>query len=125
MVTKSPTQIVNAYIEAYNAHDDEAMIALCDENVFVIHHNRDLLARGKADYRDMLRKYRGLMPDKHFANRRGFYVDGEHVIVEQTWYGTSLEDVPGLAKKGDPRAVDLCTCFTVRDGMIVAYHDYG
>jgi steroid delta-isomerase-like uncharacterized protein len=125
MGTRTPAETVNAYIDAYNAHDDEALLRVCSEDVYVTHHNRDLLARGKSEFRQMLGKFRGLMPNKRFANRRGFYVDGNSVVVEHTWYGTSLEDAPGFARANEAAAVDLCTCFTVRDGLVVAYHDYG
>jgi steroid delta-isomerase-like uncharacterized protein len=125
MPTRTPADTVSAYIEAYNAHDNEALLALCDDNVFVRHHNRELLAQGKTEYRAMLNKFIGLMPNKRWTNRRGFYVDGENVVVEHTWVGTSLEDAPGFARKNETVTVDICTCFKVRNGLVTEYHDYG
>ena len=125
MGTRTPAETANQYIDAYNSGDIEAMLNVCTDDVYVTHHNRELLAKGKAEFKEMLTKFGGIMPGKHFGNRRGFYVDGNSVIVEHTWYGTSLEDAPGFASEGESVTVDLCTCFTVRDGLVAEYHDYG
>lgn len=125
MATRTAAETVNQYIEAYNAHDNEALLRLCDDDIFVIHHNRELRANGKTEYRAMLDKFIGLMPNKRWANRRGFYVHDGAVVVEHTWIGTSLEDAPGFAKKGETVTVDICTCFQVRNGLVTEYHDYG
>jgi predicted ester cyclase len=121
----SAPDVVNRFFEAYNAGNDEGMVSLAADNILVVHHNRDLEAKGKAAFREMLLKYRGIMPDKHFANRTGFHVDGDTVVVRHTWYGRSSEDIPGLAVKGAVKAYDLCTIMTVKNGLIVEYHDYG
>jgi steroid delta-isomerase-like uncharacterized protein len=121
----TPAEIANRYVEAYNAGDDEAILRITAEDVFVLHHNRGLEVRGKQGFREMLSKYRGIIPDKHFANRTGFHVDGETVVVLHTWYGRSSQDIPDLAVKGEVKAYDLCTIFKVRNGLIAEYHDYG
>ena len=121
----TPGEVVSRFFEAYNAGDDEGMLRLCADNIWVIHHNRELEVRGKPAFREMLLKYRDIMPDKHYANRTGFHVDGDTVVVRHTWYGRSSEDIPGLAVKGAARAYDLCNIMTVKNGLIVEYHDYG
>jgi steroid delta-isomerase-like uncharacterized protein len=121
----TPAEIANRYVEAYNAHDDEAILRICAEDIYVIHHNRGLGVTGKTGFREMLAKYRAIMPDKHFTNRTGFHVDGETVVVLHTWRGRSSQDIPDLAVKGETKTYDLCTVFKVRNGLIAEYHDYG
>jgi steroid delta-isomerase-like uncharacterized protein len=122
---KTPAEIANAYVDAYNAGDDEAILRITAEDIYVLHHNRGLEVRGKQGFREMLQKYRGIMPDKHFENRTGFHVDGETVVVLHTWVGRSNQDIPDLAVKGETKRYDLCTVFKVRNGLMAEYHDYG
>jgi ketosteroid isomerase-like protein len=126
MTNRTPLEAVTRYIEAYNAGDDEGVLSVCDEAIWVIHHNRpEFGAKGRAALREVLRKSKGSLADKHFTDRRGLYVNGDTVIVEHTCKGKAMADIPGIAQRGDTVALDLCTRFTVRDGLIVEYHDYG
>jgi hypothetical protein len=47
------------------------------------------------------------------------------VYREQMWGGTLTADIPGFGTAGESISVRLSTVFTVRDGKIVEYYDYG
>lgn len=124
-MSDDPRTVVTAFIDAYNAGDDEAMLALCSETVQVIHHNRGVVVDGREAFGALLGGFKGAFPDKHFTDRRGMYRDGDTVLVEHTWTGTAVADVPGFATSGEVARLDLCTRYTIADGQIVEYHDYG
>lgn len=125
MSSTDPTTVVDQFVDAYNSGDDEKLLSLCADDVFITHHNRDVTVENKAAFGELLKGFAGAFPDKNFGNRRARYVDGSNVIVEHTWTGTAEADVPGFANKGEAARLDLCTRYTIRDGLIVEYHDYG
>lgn len=116
---------VDQFIDAYNSGSDNKLLNLCSENILVVHHNRDITITGRAAFAELMSTFKSAFPDKHFKNRRGHYIDGDKVIVEHTWTGTAATNVPGWAQQGETARLDLCTIYTVRDGLIVEYHDYG
>jgi steroid delta-isomerase-like uncharacterized protein len=122
----SAVAVADAFVDAYNVGDDEAVLALCAEDIEVIHHGRGLAINGRDQLAHMLGVVGMVFPDKRFGNRRAVHLDGETTVITHTWTGTAEAPVPGLAAKaGDVARVDLCTIYTVREGLIVSYHDYG
>src|SRR4051794_28231200 len=118
--------VADAFLDAYNVGDDEAVLALCAEDIEVVHHNRGLRITGRDAFAHMLGIVDLVFPDKHFGDRRAVHSDGDTAVIAHTWTGTAEVPVPGLAAKaGDVARVELCTICTVRDGLIVSYHDYG
>ncbi len=118
--------IADAFVEAYNAGDDAAMLALCAENNEVVHHNRGIEMTGRDAFGELLGGFKGAFPDKRFVDRRAEHSDGDTAVIAHTWTGTAAAPVPGFAENaGDVAKMDLCTIYTVKDGLIVAYHDYG
>jgi steroid delta-isomerase-like uncharacterized protein len=118
--------VVNAYVDAYNAGDDEALVALCAEDFELVHHNRGMEISGRDAFAALLGAFKPLFPDKRFIDRRAEHYDGDTAVIAHTWTGTATAAVPGWAENaGDVARLDLCTLFTVRDGLIVEYHDYG
>jgi ketosteroid isomerase-like protein len=100
--------------------------AFVDENIEVVHHNRGVEISGRDNFGALLGAFKGAFPDKRFENRRAEHSDGDTAIIAHTWTGTAAAPVPGFAENaGDVARLDLCTIYTVRDGLIVAYHDYG
>jgi ketosteroid isomerase-like protein len=124
-MTASNKEIVESFIDAYNAGDDEGVLSYCDENIYVIHHNRNVIVEGKSAFRENLAIFKGLVEGKHFSNRRAMHVDGDNVLVEHTWNGKALESIPGFAEKNEVIKLDLCTRYTLKNGLIADYHDYG
>lgn len=120
-----PVTVVEQFAEAYNSGADDKVLALCSPEISVVHHNRDIVINGREAFAALLVNFKGAFPDKRFENQRGIYSDGDRVIVEHSWTGTAAADVPGWAQQGEVARLDLCTVYTVRDGLVVEYHDYG
>lgn len=125
MTSKDTTALVEEYIKHYNAGAVEEALALCAPKIQITHHNRGVFIDGKEAFRDVLRNFASLLPDKRFHSRRVRFVDGDNVVVEHTWSAHAEADVPGFAAQGEAIDLDLCTRFTVHDGLIVEHHDYG
>ena len=118
--------VADAFLDAYNLGDDAALLALCAEDIEVVHHNRGLRLTGRDAFEHALGIVGLVFPDRHFGDRRAIHADGETAVIAHTWTGTAEAPVPGLASQpGDVARVDLCSIYTVRDGLIVSYHDFG
>ena len=123
---REPAAVVDAFIDAYNAQDLEALGRLLDDSVRLVHYGRDIDIDGHRDVLAMFeRSARGAFPDRRFASRRRRLVDGAHVALEHVWEATATIDVPHMARAGEAVRMELCTVFTVRAGRIVAYDEYG
>ena len=120
-----PVATVENFIAAYNAGDNESVLACCHDDVVITHHNRGVKIEGKQAFRDTLNVFKDLIPNKKFSDRRALFADGGNVIVEHTWGGTATTDIPGFAKKGETLELDLATRYSIKDGLITEYHDYG
>lgn len=128
MTTSNKTDLVEfaeTYIDAYNSGDLDRITALLAEDVRFVHHNRGVDVQGKDAARQLFETYGQLFPGKAFSNRRSIAASGDRVFVEHTWGGTAAADVPGWAAAGETVSLDLGTFMTVRDGLLVEYHDYG
>lgn len=120
----SPGQIVEEYIEAYNRFDLDALDRLIDDDIVLIHHNRDLSSRGR---RATLERYRttfALMPDRRFLGPRVLTQCGDRVFLEHRFRGTFAVDTDTVTR-GEILELDLVTVFRVRLQKVVEYHDYG
>lgn len=124
-MTTSYEALVERFISAYNSGDDDALLSYCHEKICVTHHNRDVVINGKENFAGVLEAFKTLLPDKHFFDRRALFVSDNNVLVEHCWGATAKEDVPGFASKGDTIKLDLCTRYSIEDGLIIEYHDYG
>lgn len=126
-VQTSPTVlVVEKFIEAYNNGDAAAILELSAPDLKVEHHNRGVKVDSAQAFADLLASFAGAFPDKHFENRRALHVAGDNtVLVEQTWVATAIADVPGWAETGETVRLDVCTRFTVDNGLVAEYHDYG
>jgi limonene-1,2-epoxide hydrolase len=123
---QEPAAVVDAFIEAYNAKEFEALSRLLGKSVRLVHYGRDIDMTGRAEVLGMFeRSAQGAFPDRRFHSRRRRIIDGEHVAIEQVWEATATIDVPNMARAGEAVRMDLCTVFTVSDGRIVAYDEYG
>lgn len=117
--------VVEKFAAAYNDGDMEGLLALCAEDLTVIHHNRGIEVHGREGLRGLLESFAGAFPDKRFLEPTFVLAQGETVVVEHTWTGTAQADVPGFAAAGEVAKMDLSTRYTIRDGLIVEYHDFG
>ena len=123
---QEPAAVVDALIEAYNGKDFEALSRLLGDSVRLVHYGRNIGVTGRAEVLAMFeRSAEGAFPDRRFHSRRRRIVDGDHVVIEQVWEAKATIDVPDMARAGEAVRMDLCTVFTVRDGRVVAYDEYG
>lgn len=125
MAEATPASVVERFGALYNAGDVEGMLALCADDITVIHHNRDIEVHGKDQLKGLFESFAQAFPDKRFLEATSVVSEGESVVVEHTWTGTAAADVPGFADAGGVAKMDLSTRYTVRDGVIVEYHDFG
>jgi ketosteroid isomerase-like protein len=124
--TGTAVDVVEKFIAAYNSGDIPGILELSAENLHLEHHNRGVLLDSAQAFADLLGQFAGAFPDKHFENRRALHVAGDNtVIVEQTWVATAIADVPGWAATGETVRLDVSTRFTVENGVVTEYHDYG
>lgn len=117
--------VANRWIAAYNAKDFAILRGLMTDDIHVEHHNRGVVIEGAAAMLEIMNQFGGMMPDRRFHSVRRQFADGEQVVTELTWEGTSTVDIDGFAKKGETVRLELACIWTVRGGRIADYHDYG
>lgn len=120
----SPLDVANRYLDAYNAFDLDTLFSFLDENVYLIHHNRGFVTEGKAATSDLYRGTPDLIPDRQLGERSIAAVDGNRVVVQHVLTGTPKVDLP-FGPAGEAFKIDIVTVFTVENGKVVKYEDYG
>ena len=120
-----PISVANRWIEAYNAKDLETIRTLCGDNIRLEHHNRNVVVEGPDAVIGLMQQFEGVIPDRRFHSTRRQFTDGERVVTEQTWEATATTDIPGFAAEGERINLELSCIWTVRNGQITEYDDYG
>lgn len=120
-----PLALVERFFEAYNSKDLDEVAKTLAPDVGVRHHNRGVDLTGRDATIDIMKQFEGIAPDRKFHAVRRKYECGDKVIFEHTWEATFGTEVEGFAAAGETVSLELCTVFTVRDGEIVEYDDYG
>jgi len=121
-----PAAVVEAYLDAYDGKRIEAIAELLAPNLRMRHHNRGFDLTGAETLLAGLRQFEEIAPDRRYHSRRRLLVCGEQVVVEHRWEATFLVDAPAFeVKAGETVALDVCSVFTVGDGLILEYDDYG
>lgn len=120
-----PISIANQWIAAYNAKDFDTLKHLMTDDIHVEHHNRGVVLEGAEAMLAIMTQFEGLLPDRRFHSTRRQFAVGTQVVTEQTWSATPTADIEGFAKKGEKVDLELACIWTVRDGQIAEYHDYG
>ena len=122
----SAEEIVEAYVDAYNGKRIEEIAALLAPDLRMRHHNRGFDLSGAKALLDGLRQFEAIAPDRRYHSRRRLLGCGEQVVVEHRWEATFLVDAGSFGVgAGETVALDVCSVFTVRDGLIAEYDDYG
>jgi steroid delta-isomerase-like uncharacterized protein len=125
MTDKDPISVANRWIEAYNNKDFETIKSLMSDDIHMTHHNRGVEVNGPDAVLALMNQFEGLVPNRRFHSTRRQFTDGERVVTEQTWEATATTDIPGFAAKDETLALELCCVWTIDDGKIVEYDDYG
>lgn len=122
---QDPIAVANRWIEAYNNKDFDTIRELCADDIRMEHHNRNVQVDGPDAVIDLMHQFEPLVPDRRFHSTRRQFTDGERVVTEQTWECTPTMDIPGFADKGENLKLELSCIWTVRNGQIAEYDDYG
>ena len=120
-----PIHIANRWIAAYNAKDFDTLSSLMTTDIHVEHHNRGALVDGAENLLAMMRQFSSLLPNRRFHSISRQFASGDTVVTELTWEGTSTADIEGFAKNGETVKLELACLWTLRDGCVADYHDYG
>lgn len=114
-----------AFIDAYNGFDIDALEELLDENIELVHHNRGFSTKGREETIGLFRGTPDLIPDRQFINRQSLTVDGNVAIVRHVLTGTPTSDMP-FGPAGEPLNFAIASVFTVgENGKVLKYEDYG
>ena len=117
--------IAKRWIAAYNAKDFETLAGLMTPDIHVEHHNRGACIDGAENLLSVMRQFATMLPDRRFHSIRRQFALGNTVVTELTWEGRSTVDVEGFAKSGETVKLELACLWTMRDGCVADYHDYG
>ncbi|WP_320536080.1 nuclear transport factor 2 family protein [Pseudarthrobacter sp. IC2-21] len=123
-MTTSATEVVEQYIRAYNDFDFSQLESLLAEDVYLTHHNRGFVTEGREATMNLYKGTPDLIPDRALVERTGLIADGDRVVVQHTLTGTNKVDTP-FGPAGASIRIDLATVFTVVDGKVTKYEDYG
>lgn len=124
-MSPDPVAIANRWIAAYNARDFATLRTLMTDDIHIEHHNRGVSLDGPAAMLAVMEQFGALLPDRRFHTVRRQFAAGDTVVTELTWEGTAATDIEGFAKKGEVVRLELACLWTMREGRIAAYHDYG
>lgn len=119
-------EVVERYVDAYNAQDFAVMEACLAPDLDFQHYNRGFAFKSAAELVGTLKTFAAeYLPDRRLGPSLRTNVAGDVVYREQRWGGTLVADLPGFGSKGDTLDDRLLTVYVVRDGRIVEYYDYG
>lgn len=125
-MSDQPAAVVERWIDSYNKLDFEAMEACLAPELDFAHYNRGFAFGSASELIATLRTFADeYLPDRNLGEALRVTVSGDVVVREQMWTGTLAVDLPGFGSAGDTVNERLCAVYTVRDGRIVEYYDYG
>jgi uncharacterized protein (TIGR02246 family) len=114
------------FLKAYNDKDLDAVADLLAEDLRMVHYGTDFDLRGRdAIMARMRQNASGPLSVRRFNPPRRIHETSDTIIVEHEWEATAPAEVPSRAAAGERIAMELCTIFTVRDGLIVDYAEWG
>ncbi len=120
-----PVSVANRWIAAYNAKDFATLKSMMTDDIHIEHHNRGVNFNGPDTMLTVMNQFGELLPDRRFHSIRRQFAAGNQVVTELIWEATPTADIEGFAKKGEVIKLELACIWTVRDGKICDYHDYG
>jgi ketosteroid isomerase-like protein len=125
-MSEDAARVVEQWVDAYNAQDFAGMERLLSPDLDFQHYNRGFAFSSGSELVATLRTFAAdYLPDRRFGPSLRTTVAGELVYREQRWGGTLAVDLPGFGDRGDVIDDRLLSVYTVRDGKIVEYYDYG
>jgi len=125
MTDLDPISVANRWIEAYNAKDYDTLKTLIGEQIHMVHHNRGVDVTGSEAALGLMYGADEALSVKRFHSTRRQFTDGERVVTEHSWEAAATVEIPGIVAAGESVDLELCSVWTVRDGKVVGYDDYG
>ena len=125
MSEQDPISVANRWIKAYNEYDFDTIRELCAPDIKMEHHNRGATANGADEVIGLMEAFKGMVTERGFHDTRRQFTDGERVVTEQSWTVDPTVDLPGFTGAGERLTLELCCVWTVRNGQIHEYDDYG
>lgn len=120
--------LVQAYGEAWNGHDIDAIMSMhTEDTMFRRHVGADPGAFGHDAVREAFAAVFKTMPDIHFESRRLLMDDAQGFFVHEMTYTATIKSPPGTPGEIDSsRSVnmDIVDVITVRDGLVVTKDTY-
>ena len=95
------------------------------DDLHMVHHNRAVDLEGPEAAIGIMVQFDGMLSKKLFHSTRRQFTDGTRVVTEQTWEATAIVDIPGFVGKDETIQLELCCVWTVENGQVVEYDDYG
>lgn len=124
MPQEATEKLIRSYLDAFNASDNEAMLALLSEDV--VH---DINQGGREIGREKFRWFNAMMSE-HYSETLGdiavmVSADGTRAAAEFTVHGTYLKTADGLPKANGQRySLPAGIFFEVDDGLIARVTTY-
>lgn len=125
MEHRTPKELVEAYVAAYNAFDIEGMLGLLSDDVRFENHSGDALtaqASGRAAFRALAEQSKAL-----FAQREqriaGWDIGADTVTVAIDYTGRLARDIPGGPAAGTVIALRGASEFAFAEGKIARIVD--
>ncbi|WP_288378046.1 nuclear transport factor 2 family protein [uncultured Massilia sp.] len=125
MAHRSPQELVEDDIAAYNAFDIAGMAALLADDIRFEHHSGDALtaeADGLAAFRQLAEASKALFSRRE-QRVTAWTVGADAVTVATDYSGTLARDIPGGPAAGAVIALEGCSDFAFAHGKIVRITD--
>jgi steroid delta-isomerase-like uncharacterized protein len=123
VLTSTPTQTVQAFLDAFARHDVAAAIAAADPRVAVIVHPLGIDATGTERLNDLLTDLVRAFPDLMISVSR-VIATGDVVTVLFKAEGTQAADYAGAMNQEKHLDIDQAWRFTVADGRLTEISAY-
>lgn len=121
-----PEEVARAFLAAYNDIDLDAIATLISPEIVMVHYGRGVDLRGSQRVlAGLAASAAGSFADRRFGPPRRLTAAGSRVAIEHTWTATASAAVVNFAAEGETVQMELCTVFTVVDGQITEYIEYG
>ena len=122
MQTNATRGLIEEVLEAYNAPDLDRAALLYAEDCEYVNRTLGIRIEGRGAQRTNMQAILDIFPDRKLGPRRIIAEEGS-AAVEAEFVATSPGG-PGMPPAGQPYSVEMCCVFEVRDGLVVAEHDY-
>jgi steroid delta-isomerase-like uncharacterized protein len=109
---------VAAWVDAYNAHDFEALAALCDDGFRVEDPATGTHIAGRDAFVEIGRQVVELYPDRRITVAEMLALGATAVALQGDWDGTAATDTPTGAHQGDVVHHDESMLVELVDGMV-------